>query len=156
MAGLLQLLCLDAGEHQLAQAVGIAVGRDHLGKSGAAGGGGGVFADREQRQLEQPAAGKMRLDAAQRIGAGDDDRAIARIGIVVERDRLEPQHRRQQHLKAPGAQARGGGLVVRMRARDENGHVTRPPTVAAADDCTCDLAMLEPDRSDDRNRVAMC
>jgi len=38
---------------------------------------------------------------------------------------FEPQHRRQQHLKSPGAQARCGGLIVRMRACDENGHALR-------------------------------
>jgi hypothetical protein len=42
----------------------------------------------------------------------------------MERHRLEPQHRRLQHLKAPRAQRAGRGLIVRMRARDENGHVS--------------------------------
>jgi hypothetical protein len=42
----------------------------------------------------------------------------------VERDRLEPQHRRAKHLKAPGAKGRRGGLIVRMRAGDENGHAS--------------------------------
>ena len=83
----------------------------------------GMFADREQRQFEQPLPGRMLLEAAQRIGAGDDDRAIARVRIVLERERLEPQHRRQQHLKTPRAQRRGGGLIVRVRAGDENGHI---------------------------------
>ncbi len=61
-----------------------------------------MVAHREQRQLEQPAAGKMRLDAAQRIGAGDDDSAVARVDVVVEGDRLKPQHRRLQNLEASG------------------------------------------------------
>ena len=93
-------------------------------KAGSAGSVGGTFSHRKQRQLEQPAAGKMRLDAAQRIGAGDDDGAIIRVEVIVKGDRLKSQHRRPQNLKAPAAQRRGGGLIVRMRARDENSHVS--------------------------------
>ncbi len=66
----------------------------------------------------------MGRDGAQRIGAGNDDGAIARIGIVLERDRLEPQHRRAQDLKTPVAEGLGSRLIVRMRARDENGHTS--------------------------------
>ena len=118
--GFLQLLRLHSCQHEIAQARGIAAGRHHMGKPGMAGGAGGMFADREQRQLEQPVA--LEFDAAQRIGAGDDDRAVARVQIVMERDRLEPQHRRQQHLKTPAAKCRGRGLIVGMRAGNENGH----------------------------------
>jgi hypothetical protein len=66
----------------------------------------------------------MRLDAAQRIGAGDDDGAVARVLIVLKRDRFEPQHRRQQDLEAFAAQTRSGGLVVRLRAGNQNSHVS--------------------------------
>jgi len=84
-----------------------------------------MLSHREQRQLKQPVAFEVRLDAAQRIGAGDDDGAVARVHIVVEGDRFEPQHRRLQDLIASGAQACGGGLIVGMRAGDENGHASR-------------------------------
>src|SRR5712691_2553265 len=79
---------------------------------------------REQRQLEQPAAFKMRCDAAQRIGAGDDDSAVARILVIVKCDRFKPQHWRQHDLEALGAQRSGRGLVVRMRTCDENSHAS--------------------------------
>ena len=81
-----------------------------------------MFADREQRQFEQPVA--FEFDAAQRIGAGDDDGAAARVQIGMERDRLEPQHRRQQHLETPGAKCCGSGLIVGMRAGNENSHAS--------------------------------
>ena len=81
-----------------------------------------MFADREQRQLEPRAALELGLDAAQRIDAGDDHRAVLRLAVIVERDRLEPQHRRLEHLKSPGAQAGRGGLVAGLRTGDENGH----------------------------------
>ena len=84
-----------------------------------------MFAHREQRQLEQLAVLEVRREAAQRIGGGDDDRAVAPVLIIAKGDRLEPQHRRQQHLVTSGAQASGGGLVVGMRAGDENGHASR-------------------------------
>ncbi len=83
-----------------------------------------MLSDREQRQLEQPVALEVMFDAAQRVGAGDDDGAVECFHIIVEGDRLEPQHRRLQHLETPGAQAGGGGLVVRLRAGDENSHAS--------------------------------
>ena len=64
-----------------------------------------MLSDREQRQLEQPVAFELMLDAAQRIGAGDDDGAVSRLAVVVQGQRLEPQHRRLQHIESPGAQA---------------------------------------------------
>jgi hypothetical protein len=64
----------------------------------------------------------MRLNAAQRIGAGDDDGAVSRVGVILEGDRLKPQHGRRQNLKTPRAQRRSGGLVVRLRTGDKNGH----------------------------------
>ena len=102
-----------------------------MGEPGAACRIGGLLPDREQRQLEQPVA--LELDAAQRIGAGDDDRAVARAQILVERDRLEPQHRRPQHLKTPGAKRRGRGFIVGMRAGDENGHASNSSELLALD-----------------------
>ena len=80
----------------------------------------GMFADRKQRQLEERT--KLRLDRAQRIGRGDDDSGKVRVEFVGERQRLEPQHRRQHDLEPPLAQRAGGRLIVGMRAGDENGH----------------------------------
>jgi hypothetical protein len=42
----------------------------------------------------------------------------------MERHRLEPQHRRLQHLKPAGAKRASSRLIVRVRARDENGHAS--------------------------------
>ena len=84
-----------------------------------------MFAHREQRQLEPRAALELGLDAAQRVRAGDDDRAVLRLAVILERDRFEPQHRRFQHLKSPRAQAGRGGLVAGLRTGDENGHALR-------------------------------
>jgi hypothetical protein len=66
----------------------------------------------------------MGCDGAQRIGAGNDDGAVLCIGVILERDRLEPQHRRAQDLKTPVAEGLGSRLIVRVRARDENGHTS--------------------------------
>jgi hypothetical protein len=120
--GLLQLLGFYPCQHEVAQARGVATGCYHMGEPGAAGGAGGMLADCEQRQLEQAVA--LEFDAAQRIGAGDDDRAAARVQVGMERDRLEPQHRRQQHLETFAAKCRGSGLVVRVRAGNEDSHVS--------------------------------
>src|SRR5665213_132380 len=90
----------------------------------------------------------MRRDAAQRIGAGDDHGAITRVGVVVEGDRLKPQHRRQQNLEAFGPQTCGGRLVVGMRTRDKNGHAFRLSLTGLRRQRTialCDLAMLPGD-----------
>ena len=83
----------------------------------------------------------MRLDAAQRIGAGEDDGAIVRVRIVVEGDRLELQRRRPQHLDPPGAQGPGRGFIVGIRAGHKNGHASNSDEVpkyriaAATRDC---------------------
>jgi hypothetical protein len=97
-----------------------------------------MLAHREKRQFQQPAGCEMRLDAAQRVGAGDDHRAIMRVNVIVERDRLKPQHRRPHHLETPGAQTGSGGLVVGRRTGDENSHgqPLAGRRLAAADDCT--------------------
>jgi len=58
-ARLLQLLGLDAGQHEVAQGARIAPGRHHLRESGLAGRRRGMFSDRKQRQFDQPAAGKL-------------------------------------------------------------------------------------------------
>jgi hypothetical protein len=84
-----------------------------------------MFADRKQRQLQQTSIPELTFNPAQRIGAGDDDRAVAHLLIVIEGHRLKPQHRRQQYLKAPGAETSGGSLIVRVRACDKNGHASR-------------------------------
>ena len=111
-AGFPELLCLYCFEHDIAQPYRIAPGHDHMVEAGALRGGRGMPAHRKQRQLQQPAAREMRLNAAQRIGAGDDHRGVVRVGVIVEGDRLKPQHRRLHHLETPGAQTGGGGLVV--------------------------------------------
>ena len=63
------------------------------------------------------------IDGAQCVGRGDDDGVIAGIEIVAVCDRLEAEHRSEQHLVASFPQSGSGGLIVRMRSRDENGHV---------------------------------
>src|SRR5436309_1957518 len=90
-----------------------------------------MFSHREQRQLEQPAVFLLRHEAAHRIGASDDHRAVMTVVIITERNRFKPQHRRLQHLVTSGAQARGCGLIVRMRAGDENRHapISKRPAV---------------------------
>ena len=45
--GFLQLFRPDAGEHEIAQGAGVALGGDHLAKSGGTRRGGRVFPDRE-------------------------------------------------------------------------------------------------------------
>src|SRR5260221_12878710 len=95
-----------------------------MGKAGVTGRGGGMFAYRKQRQFEQMVAFEMRCEAAQRIGAGDDDRAVTPVHIIAEVDRFEPQHRRLQYLETPRAQRSGGRLGVRMRTGDENSHTS--------------------------------
>src|SRR5260221_9078637 len=95
-----------------------------MGKAGVTGRGGGMVADGNERQFEQMVAFEMRCEAAQRIGAGDDDRAVTPVHIIAEVDRFEPQHRRLQYLETPRAQRSGGRLVVRMRTGDENSHTS--------------------------------
>ena len=63
-AGLFQHFRLHALGHEIAQRAGVAAGDDDAGEAGLARRGSGVFADREQRQFEQGAAGELRLDAA--------------------------------------------------------------------------------------------
>jgi hypothetical protein len=67
-------------------------------------------------------AGELGRNGAQRIGAGDDDGVIARRIFFLERQRLEPQHRREQDLETSATQAIGSGLAISLRARDKNGH----------------------------------
>jgi hypothetical protein len=40
---------------------------------------------------------QLRRDGADRIGRCDDDGAIGRLALVMESDRLELEHRREQH-----------------------------------------------------------
>jgi hypothetical protein len=63
-AGFLQSFRFHGCQHQVAQRAGIALARDQLAKAGIAGGRGGVFADRKQRQFQQPAAFEMGRDGA--------------------------------------------------------------------------------------------
>ena len=86
-----------------------------------------MFAHREQWQLPNSMAFEFAGDGAQRIGAGDDDGVIAGFVVVMERHRLEPQHRREQDLKTARPQGFGGRLAIRMRPRDENGHASGFP-----------------------------
>ena len=57
-----------------------------------------------------------------RVGRGHDDGGIIRILIFQQRHRLETQHRRQQHIKSPSAQAGAGRLIVGLRPGNEYGH----------------------------------
>ena len=88
---------------------------------------------------------ELGLDGAQRVGAGNDDRVVLRFVIVTERQRLEAQHRRPQHLKTARLQAFGCYLVVGTRARNQNGHAFRPPPPRFRPYrmiALCDLTML--------------
>ena len=122
--GFLQPLRIHARKQELAQRVRVAFGRGHLGEPGFAGACRGMFAHREQWQLQEPMAFEFAGDGAQRIGAGDDDGVVARFVVVLERHRLEPQHRREQDLKTARPQGFGGRLTIRMRPCDENGHAS--------------------------------
>jgi hypothetical protein len=122
--GFLQLLRLHALEQEIAQRFRIALGRDHLREPRLARGCGGMFAHREQWQLQDPVALELAGDGAQRIGAGEDDRAIARLFVVMKRHRLELQHRCEQHLEPACPQGLGGRLAIRMRSCDKNGHAS--------------------------------
>ena len=66
----------------------------------------------------------MGRDGTQRVGARNNDGAIGCVRIIVERYRLEPQHRRAQDLEPSRAQRVGRHLIIWMRARDENGHIS--------------------------------
>ena len=64
--------------------VRIAVGRDHIGKSGSARSLGAAPADRQHRQRQQFAAPGMARERARAVGAGDEDRRPGRraeIGV---------------------------------------------------------------------------
>jgi hypothetical protein len=97
-----------------------------------------MLAHRKQRQLEQPVARELRLNRTQRIGAGDHDGTMLRLVVIAEWQRLEAQHRRSLDLKTPGLQVLGGDLIIRMRARDENSHISslRRHGSDLIDDCT--------------------
>jgi hypothetical protein len=87
----------------VAQGCGIAAGDDHLGKTGIARGGRSVLADRKQRQLQKAKIRQLRRDGTDRIGRRNDDGAVARLTLVMKGDRLELEHRREQHHMPPRA-----------------------------------------------------
>ena len=106
--------------------MGVAIGGDHVREADVPRRLGGSLADRKQRQLKQGSLDRLVLYRAQRIGGGDDHRAVMRlrvVGMVVLHDHLlEAQHRRRQDVEPAGPQRACGAVIVGLRAGDENGH----------------------------------
>ena len=92
----------------------------------------GLQRDADQAESEALAAAAER-DRADVEAGRSAERDSADLPILKrelfssDSDWFEAQHRRAQNLESPGAQTGGCGLIVGMRAGDENGHGSNSP-----------------------------